>query len=106
MKKIHPAQLLNELLKTNSQVLVITVRKLNKLNDELYKHNIDCKECYFDNLSDYVKKVVFNKHQSVISENEIHLLNNSEVRNRIYYWCDMYNSIENAEIILNCWNEI
>lgn len=103
MKRLYPAQLLNELLKDNSTVLVITTEKLNKLTNELHKHNIDCRNCSFDVVSDYVKQVVFNKHQSVISENEIHLLNNSEVRNRIYYWCDMYNSIDNIEIIRKYW---
>lgn len=103
MKRLYPAQLLNELLKDNSPVLIITTEKLNKLINELHKHNIDCRNCSFDYVSDYVKQVVFNKHQSVISETEIHLLNNSEVRNRIYYWCDMYNSIDNIEIIRKYW---
>ena len=103
MKRLYPAQLLNELLKDNSPVLVITTEKLNKLTNELHKHNIDCRNCSFDYVSDYVKQVIFNKHQSVISETEIHLLNNSEVRNRIYYWCDMYNSIDNIEIIRKYW---
>lgn len=106
MKTLHPAQLLNELMKGGPNVIKIEVRKLNKLLEKLYEHNLECRDCYFVDISEFVEKIVFNKHQSVIGINEIYILNNQEISYRISNYCDMYEDLGDLSFIRKIWNEI
>ena len=108
MVKIYPAQFLNELLQNYTPkdgVVKIEVRKLNKLIGISRDYNIDMKECYFEDIEDFIRQTIFNKHQSIISYNEIYLLNCSEVRNRIEEYTNMYSNSDFSYISKN-WENV
>ena len=108
MIKIYPAQFLNELLQNctpKDGVVKIEVRKLNKLIDIARDYNINMKDSYFEDIEDFIKQTIFNKHQSIISYNEIYLLNCSEVRNRIEEYTNMYSNVDLSFISKN-WEEL
>lgn len=106
MKTLHPAQLLNELMKDNNNVIKIEVRKLNIFNDKMRKYNLNTRDCYFVDISEFIERIVFNKHQSIIGINELYILNNQELQNRISNWCDMYEDLGDLSFIRKIWNEI
>lgn len=106
MKTLHPAQLLNELMKDNINIIKIEVRKLNKLIEKLHKLNLNCHDCYFVDISDFVERIIFNKHQSIIGINEIYILNNQEIKYRIANYCDMYEDLGDLSFIREIWNKI
>lgn len=107
MIKIHPAQLLNELMQNLPKDIVITieVRKLNRLVEIARNYNINMDDCYFDDIEYFVKQIIFNKHQSILTYDKIYLLNCYEIRNRIEAYCNMYGDVDISFISKN-WEDI